>query len=102
MKNEDRPGKVWQAVVAARKLVILVVGVSLVLLGLALLVLPGPGILVVIAGLAVLAIEFTWAATLLERTREQARKAHGKARRRALRHKENRTLRPKKRRGTSI
>lgn len=40
-------------------------GIGLILLGLALLVLPGPGILTIAAGLALLATEFVWAANLL-------------------------------------
>ncbi|HET8740085.1 MAG TPA: PGPGW domain-containing protein [Acidimicrobiia bacterium] len=41
-------------------------GTGLVLLGLILLVLPGPGILTMAAGLAVLATEFEWARNLLD------------------------------------
>jgi hypothetical protein len=55
-----------------------VVGVALfggvlVLAGLAMLVLPGPGILVILAGLAVLATEFVWARRILERTKSAAK-----------------------------
>jgi uncharacterized protein (TIGR02611 family) len=39
---------------------------GLVLLGLFLLVLPGPGILTIVGGLALLATEFVWAANTLE------------------------------------
>lgn len=45
-----------------RKVVVGVAGGSLVLLGLVLIPLPGPGIPVVIAGIALLATEFAWAA----------------------------------------
>ena len=38
------------------------------LLGFVLIPLPGPGLLVVAAGLAVLALEFAWAEQLLEKT----------------------------------
>lgn len=41
-------------------------GIALILLGMALLVLPGPGILTIAAGLAVLSSEFTWARRLLD------------------------------------
>lgn len=41
-------------------------GIGLILLGLMLLVLPGPGILTIAAGLAVLSTEFTWAANILD------------------------------------
>ena len=43
------------------------VGSGLVLAGIAMLVLPGPGWLAIFAGLAVLAAEFAWAETLLGR-----------------------------------
>src|SRR5918999_6449599 len=39
-----------------------------VLAGLAMLVLPGPGLLVIALGLGILALEFAWAERLLERT----------------------------------
>jgi uncharacterized protein (TIGR02611 family) len=42
------------------------IGLSLILLGLFLLVLPGPGILTIAGGLAVLAPEFAWAQRLLD------------------------------------
>jgi uncharacterized protein (TIGR02611 family) len=48
-----------------RRVVITVVGSLLVVLGLLLLVLPGPGILVTILGLVVLSSEFDWAQDLL-------------------------------------
>lgn len=41
-------------------------GMALVLLGLFLLVLPGPGILTIAGGLAILAIDFAWARNLLD------------------------------------
>ena len=47
---------------------VVLAGFVLVLLGLALIPLPGPGLLVIAVGLAVLALEFVWAERLLERT----------------------------------
>ena len=43
-------------------------GFLVVLAGLAMLVLPGPGLLVIAVGLGILALEFAWAERLLERT----------------------------------
>ena len=43
-------------------------GFLVVLLGIVLIPLPGPGLLIVAVGLAVLALEFAWAEHLLERT----------------------------------
>jgi hypothetical protein len=55
-----------------RRLLILLAGVSILGAGLAMLVLPGPGMLVIVAGLAVLATEFAWAERMLDRTRSRA------------------------------
>lgn len=52
-----------------RKLVIGVTGGSVVLVGIAMLVLPGPAILVIPLGLAILATEFLWAGRWLKRAR---------------------------------
>lgn len=41
-------------------------GLTLVLVGTFLLVLPGPGILTIAGGLAILAIDFAWARNLLD------------------------------------
>ncbi|BCJ35748.1 hypothetical protein Athai_32510 [Actinocatenispora thailandica] len=49
-------------------------GGALVVLGLILVPLPGPGWLIVIAGLAVLAVEYAWARHLLRFTRRQLRR----------------------------
>jgi uncharacterized protein (TIGR02611 family) len=43
-------------------------GFLVVLVGLVMLVTPGPGLLVVALGLGILALEFAWAERLLERT----------------------------------
>jgi uncharacterized protein (TIGR02611 family) len=59
-RHRERSRVVRAAVVLA--------GFVVVLAGLAMIPLPGPGLLVVAAGLAVLALEFVWAERLLERT----------------------------------
>lgn len=56
----------------ARRLVVLVVGLTVVLAGVAMIVLPGPAFLVIPAGLAILAIEFVWARTLLKHVKQRA------------------------------
>ncbi len=50
-----------------RKLIVAVIGGTVVLLGLALIVLPGPAVVVVPLGLALLATEFAWARHLIRR-----------------------------------
>lgn len=49
------------------------------------LVLPGPGILVILAGLAVLATEYAWAHRLLTQMRERASQATRTVRERSRR-----------------
>jgi uncharacterized protein (TIGR02611 family) len=44
-----------------KKLFIALIGGTVVLIGVAMLVLPGPGVLVIAGGLAILATEFIWA-----------------------------------------
>jgi uncharacterized protein (TIGR02611 family) len=56
------------------------VGFTLVVAGIVLLVLPGPGIPLIIAGLAILATEFTWAEFLLNRTKHHVNTAVNKVR----------------------
>ena len=55
---------------AARRIVITVVGSTIFLLGVVMLVTPGPGLLFIPLGLAVLSIEFAWARFWLRRVRE--------------------------------
>lgn len=57
----------------AKKLAALVVGGGLLFAGTVMLVLPGPGSLVIFAGLTVLATHFVWARRLLVRARREAR-----------------------------
>lgn len=68
-----------------KRFAVSIVGFVIVLAGVAMLVLPGPGILVVIAGLAVLATEYVWAQRALELAREKAKAAAAKARSRVRR-----------------
>lgn len=53
----------------AKRLIIGVVGATILLIGLVLLVLPGPGFIVIILGLGILATEFVWAKSLLEKAK---------------------------------
>jgi uncharacterized protein (TIGR02611 family) len=55
-----------------KRFAVTLVGAALLLVGLAMMVLPGPGILLIVAGLAVLATEYVWARTLLVRAKRQA------------------------------
>ena len=56
----------------ARRLVVTVLGFTVLLIGLVMIVLPGPAVLVIPIGLAILATEFVWARRLLGRMRTEA------------------------------
>lgn len=56
----------------ARKIVILVSGMAVLIAGVVMLVIPGPGLLGIAAGLAILATEFTWARWMLKYGKERA------------------------------
>lgn len=62
-----------------RRIVVLVVGIPVTIVGLVLLVAPGPGIPLVIAGLAILAIEFEWAQAHMDRVKQTARRVVARA-----------------------
>jgi uncharacterized protein (TIGR02611 family) len=55
-----------------RRVIVSVVGVTVLLIGIALLVLPGPAFIVVPIGLAILATEYAWARHWLRKVRRIA------------------------------
>jgi uncharacterized protein (TIGR02611 family) len=54
-----------------KRVAIAVAGFTVLLAGVAMIVLPGPAIIVIPAGLAILALEFAWARRLLTEVRER-------------------------------
>lgn len=64
---------------SSKRIAVTLAGAVFVLAGLAMLVLPGPGILVVAIGFAILGTEYAWAAAALERTKHLAAQAGGMA-----------------------
>ncbi len=70
----------WIRVIArnAKRLVVFIAGVAVLLAGFAMLLLPGPGVLVIILGLVILATEFAWAERVLDRTTSTAAGAANK------------------------
>lgn len=68
----------------ARRIVVLVIGGTLLLFGVVMLFTPGPGLAGIAAGLAVLAIEFTWARAWLRKVREKMSDAGDSLRRRSI------------------
>ena len=63
-----------------KKTIILIIGGTIIFFGVLLLVLPGPGILVIIAGLAVLATEFAFAEKALSKIKKSVKKVGEKMR----------------------
>src|SRR5215471_14929641 len=55
-----------------RRVVVSVIGATVLLIGVALLVLPGPAFIVIPLGLAILATEYAWARRWLKKAREIA------------------------------
>ena len=53
-----------------RRTLVGLIGGTIVVIGLLLIVLPGPGALVILVGLAILGTEFVWAQRLVKRARE--------------------------------
>ncbi len=54
-----------------RKLFVLLIGLTVVLLGLIMVVTPGPAIIVIPIGLAILGTEFVWAKKILKRIKKE-------------------------------
>ena len=72
-------GAVWRFLRRnGKRIGISIAGGVLVAAGLLMLVLPGPGILVIIAGLAVLATEYVWAQRALNYAKRKAGEAKDK------------------------
>jgi uncharacterized protein (TIGR02611 family) len=70
LSGHHRP---WpKAMQRTKRLLKIVLGFTLLAIGAAMIVLPGPGWLTIGLGLVVLAAEFIWARRLLNRLKEQA------------------------------
>lgn len=62
----------------AKRIVVGIIGGTITLIGVALLVLPGPAFIVIPVGLSILATEFYWARRWLRKVKEMAAKAMAK------------------------
>jgi tellurite resistance protein TerC len=58
----------------ARRIVVFVVGMTVLLIGVAMIVLPGPAVVVIPVGLAILATEYAWARRWLRVVQDSAEK----------------------------
>lgn len=73
----------------AKRIVIALVGSTVLLVGLIMLVTPGPAFVVIPVGLAILGLEFAWARRWLQKVRERISDTAARARaKRAARHRE--------------
>lgn len=61
----------------AKRLVIIIIGFTVLVIGVAMIVLPGPAIIVIPIGLGILAAEFIWARSLLEKVKTKFQKLKG-------------------------
>lgn len=59
----------------ARRIVIAIVGTTLILIGIVMIVLPGPASIVIPAGLGILSLEFVWARRWLKKFKDTAQSA---------------------------
>lgn len=57
-----------------RRLVVFVIGITVVLIGVVMFFTPGPAVVVIPIGLGILALEFAWARLLLKRFKDRAQK----------------------------
>ncbi len=54
-----------------KRIIVGIIGTTVLIIGILLLVLPGPAFLVIPLGLAILATEFVWARRLLQKVKEK-------------------------------
>jgi uncharacterized protein (TIGR02611 family) len=64
-----------------KRLFVAVIGSTILLIGIAMIVLPGPAIVVIPIGLGILATEFAWARRVLEIVRERIQRTANKSKR---------------------
>lgn len=87
-KDVERSLKVWKRLPhPIRWVVVATIGVTLLVIGLVFMVLPGPGIPFIIAGLAILASEFAWAEVLLNKTKHHSKRIFEQAKSKTKRKK---------------
>lgn len=68
----------------ARRIAILIIGMTVLLIGVAMIILPGPAVVVIPVGLAILATEYAWARRWLNVVKDSAEKGAEKLNLRSL------------------
>lgn len=74
MSWSERIRSLWnlENIKIVRRIIVSVIGGTVLLIGIALLVLPGPAFIVIPIGLAILATEYAWARNWLRKVRQMA------------------------------
>jgi len=69
-----RLSSIWNVenIKVVRRVIVSVIGATVLLIGIALLVLPGPAFIIIPIGLAILATEYAWARRWLKKVRRMA------------------------------
>ena len=60
-----------------KRIIVSVVGFTVLIIGIVLIVFPGPAFIVIPVGLAILGIEYDWAKNLFEKVKNVIRKSSG-------------------------
>jgi uncharacterized protein (TIGR02611 family) len=72
MHKRKKHGPLITTVKQAKRLITVIMGFTVVLVGIIMLVTPGPGIVAILLGLAMLGTEFVWAKKLMKRFNHHA------------------------------
>jgi len=80
---------------AGRRIVVSIVGATVLLIGVVMIVTPGPALVFIPVGLAILSIEFAWARAWLRRLRESISNRNSSSRNQHAENHRNRVARDK-------
>ncbi len=72
MKKTENSDYFIKTVHQAKRLIRVVIGFTILVLGLIMLITPGPGVITIVIGLAILGTEFVWARRLMKRFEKEA------------------------------
>jgi uncharacterized protein (TIGR02611 family) len=70
---------VLKTVAQAKRMIVIITGFTILVVGIAMIVLPGPAVVVIPIGLAILATEFIWARKLLDTVKERIERMRKKS-----------------------
>jgi uncharacterized protein (TIGR02611 family) len=81
LRTIDESHPLYRTYKVAKRIVVALVGFSVLLVGVAMIILPGPAFVVIPVGLGILSLEFAWARNWLGKIRDKAKSAAGLSRR---------------------